>query len=69
MDGGGAWLFPRSMSTEGGGSSVILGGDGHVFLLFSVAGWGGGWEAGRWTDGGMRGRGDGQMGPRVGGEG
>lgn len=56
------------MSAGGGGPSVILGGDGHVFLLFSVAGWGGGMggrEVDRWRDERPR---DGQMGPGVGGE-
>lgn len=57
------------MSTGGGGSSVILGGDGHVFLLFSVVGWGGGLggrEVDRWRNERPR---DGQMGPGVGAEG
>lgn len=53
--GEGSLPLPRSMSTVGGWSSAVLGGDGHVFP-FLVAGWGG-WAAGRWTDGGMRGRG------------
>lgn len=52
--GEGSLPLPWSMSTVGG-SSAVLGGDGHVFP-FLVAG-GGGWAAGRWTDGGMRGRG------------
>ncbi len=50
--GEGSLPLPGSMSA--GGSSAVLGGDGHVFP-FPVTG--GGWAAGRWTDGGMRGRG------------
>lgn len=50
-------LGPGQLVWGGGrGSSAVLGGDGHIFP-FPLAGWVGGWAVGRWTDGGMRGRG------------